>query len=341
MKKVFAAIAALMTLLCVTSCAEERVDTLTYAVFPYLPDVGYYQEIIERRWAEVEPNIQLVRAEWDCYTDDAPEGIDVVMFDAVMLNKVIASGWIQAIDQNSVHSSEDMYPFALEGLTVEGKLYGIPTFFCGNFLIYDQNCEILDSSEHITDLTDLSEILVVNSGNPLNRPQYIIKVIADTTGEANPSVESDSGNAMWLIDRLAIDAHEHDDDVQVVMAYDSGVGQGYIGFSESIRLLKRRAEATRIKAISFSANANMPRLYVDAGAVTTGVKGQRYEKCLELINIMAEADVLTELSVQDGVPQYLLLARRTPYRFLSRMFPLYTQMEELASDENNHVILTP
>ena len=40
MKKVFAAIAALMTLLCVTSCAEERVDTLTYAVFPYLPDVG-------------------------------------------------------------------------------------------------------------------------------------------------------------------------------------------------------------------------------------------------------------------------------------------------------------
>ena len=59
-------------------------DALTYAMFPYLPDVGYYQELIERRWAELEPDIRLIRAEWDCYTDGAPEGIDVVMLDAVM-----------------------------------------------------------------------------------------------------------------------------------------------------------------------------------------------------------------------------------------------------------------
>ena len=58
-------------------------DALTYAVFPYLPDVGYYQELIERRWAELEPDIRLIRAEWACYTDGAPEGIDVVMLDAV------------------------------------------------------------------------------------------------------------------------------------------------------------------------------------------------------------------------------------------------------------------
>ena len=59
------------------------------------------------------------------------------------------------------------------------------------------------------------------------------------------------------------------------------------------------------------------------------------------MNIMSEADVLTALSVQDGLPQYLLLARKTPYRLLSEQFPLYTQLEELASDENNCVILTP
>ena len=45
------------------SCKEELVGTLTYAVFPYLPDVGYYQELIEKRWAELEPDIKLVRAE--------------------------------------------------------------------------------------------------------------------------------------------------------------------------------------------------------------------------------------------------------------------------------------
>ena len=38
------------------SIAEKRIDFLTYAVFPYLPEAEYYQELIERRWAEVEPD---------------------------------------------------------------------------------------------------------------------------------------------------------------------------------------------------------------------------------------------------------------------------------------------
>ncbi len=323
------------------SIAEERIDSLTYAVFPYLPDAEYYQELIERRWAEVEPDIHLVRAEWDCYSDGAPEGIDVLMYDAVMLEQITAAGWIQPIEHDAVQDSEDLFPFALKGLTVEDKLYGIPVLLCGNFLIYDKNCETLATAEHITDLAEQSEILVVNSKDPVNRPQYIIEVVADSTGEKNPSVGSDAEDVMTLIDRLAIDAHEHDDDVQVVTAYDSGIGQGYIGFCESMRLLKRRKEATRIKTISFSDQENTPRLYVDAVAITSGVGGLRYEKCLKLINIMAEADVMKELSVQDGEPQYLLLARKTPYLFLSGQFPLYTQMEKMAEEENNCVILTP
>ena len=49
MKRLFTAVTALMVLFCMASPAEERVDALTYAVYPYLPDAGYYQEIIERR----------------------------------------------------------------------------------------------------------------------------------------------------------------------------------------------------------------------------------------------------------------------------------------------------
>ena len=341
MKKDFAAVVALIMILCTACCAEARVDALTYAVFPYLPDPGYYQQIIERRWAEVEPEIPLVRAEWDCYADGAPEGIDVVMFDAVLLESLVDAEWIQPIDPNAVRESGDIFPFALEGLTVEGRLYGIPVFLCGNFLIYDQECMALDSAEHITDLADMSEILVLNSENPVNRPQYIIEVIADTRGAANPSVDGGAEDAMELIDRLAIDAHKHDDDAQVAMAYDAGVGQGYIGVSERMRLLKDRASHTRIESISFSDRPDVRRLYVDAAAVTAEVKGERYEKCLELMNLMAGADMLTALSVQDGAPRYLLLARRSPYPHLSEAFPIYAQLEALACAEDNHVILTP
>jgi hypothetical protein len=45
--------------------------------------------------------------------------------------------------------------------------------------------------------------------------------------------------------------------------------------------------------------------------------------------------------VQEGIPQYLMLARKTPYQNLKEQFQMYTKLEELAGDEKNHIILTP
>ena len=114
MKKCFTAIIVLIMSLCITACGTERIDTLTYAVYPYVPDAEYYQEIIETRWAELEPDIKLVRADWNCYHDEEPEGIDVIMYDAVMLEKIAANGWIQPIKTDEVQESDDIFPFALE-----------------------------------------------------------------------------------------------------------------------------------------------------------------------------------------------------------------------------------
>lgn len=340
MKKWIAVLFLLLTVF-FASCDNNGVDTLTYAVFPYMPDTGYYQEMIERRWAEIEPDIKLVRAEWNCYEDGVPDGIDVIMYDTVMRDTLIENGWIQAIDRNAVQKAEDIFPFALEGLTVDGRLYGIPVLLCGNFLIYDLDCTDLADAEHLTDFAHESGILVINSESSMNRPQYIHEILADTRREANPSADSDADDLMSLMDQLAIDAHERDDDTQVALAYDSGIGKGYIGFSESIRLLGNRISRTGIKSISFSDQEDLPRVYVDAVAVNSKVKGNRYEKCMELMNVIAEADVLSSVSVQNGVPQYLLLARKSAYEPLVKRFPLYAQIEKLASNENNQAILGP
>ena len=339
MKKFIAAIVLLLTVS--ASYGDNRVDTLTYAVYPYIPDAEYYQEIIEQRWTEVEPNIKLVRAEWDCYYDGVPDGIDVIMYDAVIRDDLVEGGWIQPIDPDKVQESEDIFSFALEDLTVDGKLYGVPVFLCGNFLIYDVGCTDLAEAEHLTDLGDESGILVISSERDKNRVQYIYEVLADTLGEANPTAGEDTDGLMELIDRLAVDAHKTDNDTQVALAYDSGIGKGYIGFSESLRLLSKRISQTGIRSISFSDQDDVSRLYVDAVAINSDVKGTRYEKCIELMNVIAEADVLSSLSVQNGAAQYLLLARKTPYETLSEGFPLYTELEKLASNDNNRVILGP
>ena len=45
MKRVSTAVMILLMILGMTAYGEERVDTLTYAVYPYLPDPAYYQEL--------------------------------------------------------------------------------------------------------------------------------------------------------------------------------------------------------------------------------------------------------------------------------------------------------
>ena len=271
------------------------------------------------------------------------------MYDALMQDEIIKSGWIRPIDPEAVQEPDDIFPFALEGCSVGGELYGIPVFLCGNFLIYDKECEALALAEHLTDLADESEILVINSEKSSNRRQYAIETLADEKGEANPSVDDDMEETMGetmeesleLIDRLAIGAYKKVENDQVPLEYDAGSGLGYISFSESMRFLEKRIDGTGIKSISFSEGEDVPRLYIDVAAVAAGVEGERYEKCLELMNVMAEAEVLTDLSVQDGAPQYLLLSRKSTYQPLAEQFPLYLELEKLADDEKNCVILTP
>ena len=125
---------------------------------------------------------------------------------------------------------------------MQDKLYGIPVFLCGNYLIYDRDSEMLASAEHITDLAEEAQILVINSENDFNKKQYVYEISADIRGEANPSIDSNAEEYLSLIDRLADKAHKKDVSDQVAMAFDSGIGQGYIGYSESIRLLRNRLD---------------------------------------------------------------------------------------------------
>ncbi len=73
MKKGFTVFPALMILFITACCAGEGADRLNCAVYSFLPDPAYDQELIERRRAEIEPDFPLIRAEWNCYTDGAPQ----------------------------------------------------------------------------------------------------------------------------------------------------------------------------------------------------------------------------------------------------------------------------
>ena len=143
------------------------------------------------------------------------------------------------------------------------------------------------------------------------------EILVDVLGDLTPSSFSGAEDILTLLDQLAIDEYKGDSFTQLAAVYDAGIGSGYLSFSESMLLLNDRISQTDIKSISFSSRENVPLLYIDAVSVTSGVDGLRYEKCIELMNVIAGADLLTELSVQDGSPQYLMLARQSPYEVLA------------------------
>lgn len=57
------------------------------------------------------------------------------------------------------------------------------------------------------------------------------------------------------------------------------------------------------------------------------------------MNVMADSAILSALSLQEGKPQYLLIARKSLYADLIEEYPIYSRLEELAADQNNHVIV--
>ena len=91
-----------------------------------------------------------------------------MMYDAVMRDKLISAGWIRPIGPESVQESGDIFPFALKDLTVDGELYGIPVFVCGNYLIYDRTDEAMAAVEHLTDLFPIYAQLEKLAGDERN-----------------------------------------------------------------------------------------------------------------------------------------------------------------------------
>lgn len=56
----------------ITAIAGET-SKLTYSVYPYLPDVDYYAEVLEMEWEKLHPDINLEYVPYNCYFDGRPE----------------------------------------------------------------------------------------------------------------------------------------------------------------------------------------------------------------------------------------------------------------------------
>lgn len=268
--------------------AAEEYGRLTYSVYPYLPDVNYYAEVLEEEWEKQHPDIRLEYVPYDCYFGGRPEGIDVIMYDVIMERAFVEKGYIRVLDIGNCIDTDDYYPFTLEPAAGYTDNYGVPVFLCCDLLIYDGDNKELSAAEDVFDIA-ASDSKALISFASYGDHVYLLDAAADTTQD--PQVIQykdrlsgiDVSESKAALAEAAVPEYTDTDSNAIAMLYDSGVADGYIGYGETLRFLSRRLDKTEVKQISIGKSDNIPLFYCDMAGISADVPDDRVGLCMDLI----------------------------------------------------------
>lgn len=339
----FAFIILLTALMMNASAAfAEEGGKLTYSVYPYLPDVNYYAEILEAAWEKQHPDIDLEYVPYDCYFDGRPEGIDVIMYDVFIERTFIEKGYIRPLDISDFVDADDYFPFTLEPASGYAENYGIPVFLCCDLLIYDGDNGDLSAADDIFDVA-ASDSKVLISFAAYGDHVYLLDAAADTTQD--PQVIQykdrlgtiDVSASKAALAEAAIMEYAYTDSNALAALYDAGVADGYIGYGETMRFLGGRSDSTEVKQISIGKDDNIPLFYCDMAGISADVPDDRTGLCMDLIKIMTDTEVMKRVSVKDGAPQYPMFPRISFYDDMEKEYPMYAKLRKIVSNGNNRL----
>ena len=74
----------------------------------------------------------------DAHHDGRPEGIDVVMYDAITLDQLVDEGWIQPIGPDAVRDPEDIFPSRWRASPREARCTAYRLSSAGNAVNFEQ-----------------------------------------------------------------------------------------------------------------------------------------------------------------------------------------------------------
>ena len=316
--------------------------TVTYSLYPYLPDADYYREILEEEWNKLHPDVDLVYSNYDCYYDGAPEGIDVIMFDSLLEQSLINNGYLRPVEQQDINEPEDFFDFTMIPAQGKSTLYGEPVLICADFLIYDLNDPVLASAESIIDIAAGGENLLIRY-NAAGEYIYRLDAAADICQDASVTQSEkavsaiDTDESLSAIRKILIRKYMKDNNYELARLYDEGKADGFIGYSENLSAVEHRLNNTGIKLISYSNSDNIPLYFCDMAGISTAVSEDKTDICMDLVNLMADPSILERLTVMDGKPQYLLPARQSVYDTIKDEYPLYGKLQEMIESGNASV----
>lgn len=132
--------------------------TLKVGVYPYVPRIAQFKNVIQAQWEKAQPNVKLIFveiAQWDGgYSTTPSDDLDVFVFDSIYFNSFLSKGFLAPIAENEIKNLDDFFEYAIEGVQHKGKYYGIPQLGCSNILFYKKNDIKMAQVKSIQDMKD-------------------------------------------------------------------------------------------------------------------------------------------------------------------------------------------
>ncbi|MBD5469717.1 MAG: thiamine pyridinylase [Lachnospiraceae bacterium] len=340
--------------------------TLSVALFPYVPDVEYFEKVITDTWksdvSHDNVNLEFI-TDWDCYSSvEVPDEYDIVVLDAIYLREYAEKGELLAVNEADINDYEDILPFVREGLKVDGTTYGMPEMICANLFFYrsedtdvaqagnvDKLYEVMGSYEYTQAEPEKGKGLIIDMSSGTGNICLYLDAITDEKAVYSdfaqmPDLENIDEGAVQSLNELILMAGEKGAYYETGGDYDragwfgSGSGRTYIGYSESMAQMGV-LDDVKVSTLSLADREDIPLFYVDVAAINSNLSmdERKKEYALELLNVIAGSDVITQTIKRDNNCQFILPARSSCYLALKEDFPIYKQLEAIVQNSNNHV----
>ncbi|MCP5047653.1 MAG: thiamine pyridinylase [bacterium] len=340
---------------------------LTVALYPWVPRLDQFKEVITAAWSKLEPGVALKYVTWDCYSEDPPKDLDVFVFDAIYLSYFQAKGFLSAFKPGEVDNPDDFLEYALEGAKVKGTQYGIPQLGCAGILFYRQGDEQLEKAETLSAVTQAigectysTEIPPANTGLMVNisggttSACYYLEAVEDIYNkytDAPPLPPDNTKIGSWEIQNvqklLRMASVKQAQYSQIAYQrgtwFGQGLGRAMIGYTEAMSAMGEKAlETVAFKPMPLSDNADGVSLfYSDVISINSTVTdpGERL-LALKLANLIASTDVVVACfgpTAKADYPQYLMPVRKSVFDKLGTTFPIYETMHKMVL--NSHPYL--
>lgn len=340
---------------------QAGVTSLTVAVYPYVPRLDQFKNVIAEEWKKVQPNVALVWVDknaWDGgYSNDPAANYDVFVFDAVYYDYFIKNKNLYALRKDQISNIDDFIPYAINGIMKGGDtFYGIPQLGCGDFLFYRKTDTAVAKASSIAELLSVLKpctyfdttpsgnigLMVDFSGSTSSALNYVISLHETTKQFPVPlpvgpnQIDATTAKNIQTIVAMSSfqDAlYKSDSSYQRAIWFNQGHGRAYIGFMESLTQI----DPAKLDTIAFkpmlwsndTTGGQYPLFYADIiGVNATTVARGTTDLAVQLANLMASSDVIVKCFKADGSngPQYLLPLRKSAYTTLGKDYPLYNDM---------------